>query len=103
MTSYFSNSIDQLNENEVTESESISSDISTSPASNISVHEASSNCQSIFRCNDFVKSEVFNTFYEDYVEFKHYVNDILKSVTPNSELLTSLSDENNFEKMKILL
>ena len=25
----------------------------------------------------------------------------MKSVTPNSELLTSLSDENNFEKMKI--
>ena len=101
MTSYFSNSIDQLNENEITESESISSDISTSQASNISVHEASSNFQPIFRCNDFVKSEVFNTFYEDYVEFKHYVNDIMKSVTPNSELLTSLSDENNCEKMKI--
>ena len=25
----------------------------------------------------------------------------MKSVTPNSELLTSLLDENNFEKMKI--
>ena len=29
-----------------------------------------------------------------------YVNDIMKSVNPNSELLTSLSDENNFEKTK---
>ena len=48
-----------------------------------------------------MKNEVFNTFYEDYVEFKHYVNDIMKSVTQNSELLTSLSDENNFEKTKI--
>ena len=46
------------------------------------------------------KYEVFNTFYEDYVKFKHYVNVIMKSVTPNSELLTSLSDENNCEKMK---
>ena len=52
-------------------------------------------------CNDFVKNEVFNTFFEDYVEFKHYVNDTMKSVTPNSELLTTLSDENNFEKTKI--
>ena len=101
MTSYFPISNDQLNENEVTESEPISSDISTSPASNSSVHETSSNCQPFFRCNDFVKDEVFNTFYEDYVEFKHYVNDIMKSVTPNSELLTSLSDENDLEKMKI--
>ena len=40
-------------------------------------------------------------FYEDYVEFKHYVNDTMKSVTSNSELLTSLSDKNNWEKMKI--
>ena len=55
------------------------------------------NCQSLFRCNDFVKNEVFNTFYEDYVEFEHYVNDIVKLVTP----ITSLLDENNFKKMKI--
>ena len=40
-------------------------------------------------------------FYEDYVEFKHYVNDTMKSVTSNSELLASLSDKNNWEKMKI--
>ena len=101
MTSYFPISDDKINENKVTESEPISSDISTSPPSNISVLETYSNCQPLFRCNDFVKNEVFNTFYEDYVEFKHYVNDIMKSVTPNSELLTSLSDENNFEKTKI--
>ena len=101
MTSYFPISNDQSNESEVTESQSISSDISTSPPSNTSVHETSSNCQPLFRFNDFVKNEVFNTFYEDYVEFKHYINDIMKPITPNSELLTSLSDENNFEKMKI--
>ena len=101
MTLYLPISNDQLNENEVAESEPISSDISTSPPLNTFVHETSSNCQPLFRCNDFVKNEVFNTFYENYVEFKHYVNDIMKSVTPNSELLTSLSDENNFEKMKI--
>ena len=103
MALYFPISSDQLNENEVTESQSISSDISTSPPSNISVHETSSNCQPSFRCNGFVKNEIFNTFYEDYVEFNHYINDIMKSVTLNSELLTSLSDENNFEKTKIKL
>ena len=94
MTSHFPIYNDQLNENKVTESEPISSGISTSPPSNISVHQTSSNCQPLFRCNDFVKNEVFNTFYEDYVECKHYVNDIMKSVTS----VTSLSDENNFEK-----
>ena len=71
------------------------------PSSNISVHETSSNCQPLFRCNDFVENQVFTTFYVDYVEFKHYVNDSMKSVTPNLELLTSLSDENNLEKTKI--
>ena len=75
----------------------ISSGISTSPPSNISAHQTSSNCQPLFRCNDFFKNEVFNTFYEDYVEFKHYVNDIVKLVT----VITDLSDENSFEKMKI--
>ena len=101
MVSYFPISNDQLNENEVTEREPISSDISTSPPSNTSVNETCSNYQPLFWCNDFVKNEVFNTFYEDYVEFKHYVNDTMKSVTSNSELLTSLSDKNNWEKMKI--
>ena len=80
MTSYFPISNEQLNENEVTESEPTSSDISTPPPSNISVHETSSNWRGL------VKNEVFNKFYEDYVEFKHYVNDIMKSVTPNLEL-----------------
>ena len=103
MTSYFPISNDQLSENEVTESRPISPDISTSPPSNISVHKTSSNCQPLFRYNDYVKNEVFSTFYEDYVEFMDHVNDIMKSVNPNSELLTSPSDENNFEKTKIKL
>ena len=42
ITSYFHIFNDQLNENEVTESEPISSDISTSPHSNTSVHEIAS-------------------------------------------------------------
>ena len=66
-------------------------------ASALHRHQNSSNCQPLFRCSDFVKNEVFNTFYEDYVEFKHYVNYTVKLVTPK----TSLSNENNFEKIKI--
>ena len=45
----------------------------------------------------FCQKWSFNTFYEHYVEFKHNVNDIIKSRTP----VTSLSDETNFEKTKI--
>ena len=81
MTPYFPISNDQLNVNNVTECEPISSCISTSQPSNISVHQTSSNNQPLFRFSDFVKNE-------DYVEFNHYVNDIAKLVTP----VTSLSD-----------
>lgn len=41
-------------------------------------------------------------FYEDYVEFKHYLNDIMKSVSSKSTPLTSLSDEMK-QKTKIKL
>ena len=40
-------------------------------------------------------------FSEDYVRFKHYVNDIMQSVTPNLELLASLSDEKSSAKTEI--
>lgn len=63
MTSYFVISNVQLDENEVTKTEPVSSMISTLPSSNISVHETSSNCQPLSRSNDFDKNEVFNTFY----------------------------------------
>ena len=48
-----------------------------------------------------MKNQIFNTSYEDYVEFNHYVNEIIKSVSPNSELLTRLSNGNNSQKTKI--
>ena len=64
MTSYFPISNDQLNENKVAESEPISSGIITSPPSNMSAHQTSSNSQPLLRCNDFVKNEIFNTFYQ---------------------------------------
>ena len=65
------------------------------------VRETFSNGQSLSWSNDFVKNQIFNTSYEDYVEFNHYVNEIIKSVSPNSELLTRLSDGNNSQKTKI--
>ena len=40
-------------------------------------------------------------FQYDYVELEHYANGIIKLVDPNSKFLTSLSDENNFQKTKI--
>ena len=48
MASYFPISNDQLDENEVTESEPIYLDISTPPLLNIFVHETSSNCRPLF-------------------------------------------------------
>ena len=70
----------------------MSLNINNPPSSNISVHETCpSNYQPVFRSEYFVKNEVFIMFCKDYVQFIHYVN----------ELLTSLSNENIFEKTKI--
>ena len=68
---------------------------------NTTVRETFSNGQPLSWSNDFVINQIFNTFYEDCVEFNHYVNEIIKSVSPNSELLTRLSNGNNSQKTKI--
>ena len=62
MTLYFLLSNDKLDENELTESKPICFDVSTPTSSDISVYETSSNSQPLFRCNDFVKNEVFKCF-----------------------------------------
>ena len=59
------------------------------------------NQRSAFRCNDYVRNEVFDTFYKDYLEFNHYMNDIIKTVTPSSEMVTNLSNDNVSLQMKI--
>ena len=51
--------------------------------------------------NNYVRNEVFDTFYEDYLEFKHYMNDIIKSIPPGNELVTNLSDDNASLQSKI--
>ena len=64
--------------------------------SNKSFHEVSpvTDQRSAFCCNDYVRNEVFETFYEDYLEFKFYMNDIIKTQTPSFELVNNLSNAN---------
>ena len=62
---------------------------------------SSSKPQKIFQCNDFVKNEIFDTFYEDYVEFKHYGNDVIETITPSSDLIKNLFNENVSKQKKI--
>ena len=37
--------------------------------------------------NIYVKNDVFGAFYEDYLEYKVYVNDILNTLVPKNDLL----------------
>ena len=57
--------------------------------------------RSAFRCNDYVRNEVFDTFHKGYLEFKHYMNDIIKRITPSSEMVTNLSNDNVSLQTKI--
>ena len=50
--------------------------------------------RSTFRSNLYGRNEVFDTFYEDHLEFKHYKNDIIKTITPRFEIVTNLSNDN---------
>ena len=58
---------------------------------------------SAFCCNDYIRNEVFDTFYQDYLELKHYMNDIIKTITPSFELVTNLSNDNVSLQAKIKL
>ena len=50
--------------------------------------------RSTFRSNLYVRNEVFDAFYEDHLEFKHYKNNIIKTITPRFEIVTNLSNDN---------
>ena len=85
-----------------------SSDSSTlpdTPEPNKSVHEVphATHQRSAFVCNDYVRKEVFDIFYKDNLEFKHYMNDIIKIITPSSEIVTNLSNDNVTLQTKITL
>ena len=50
--------------------------------------------------NIYVKNDVFEAFYEDYLEYKGYVNDILNTLIPKDDILHRLEKENTTEHSK---
>ena len=50
--------------------------------------------------NIYVKNDVFEAFYEDYLEYKGYVNDILNTLIPKDDILHRTEKENTTEHSK---
>ena len=50
--------------------------------------------------NIYVKNDVFEAFYEDYLEYKGYVNDILNTLIPEDDILHRIEKENTMEQSK---
>ena len=50
--------------------------------------------------NICVKNDVFEAFYEDYLEYKGYVNDILNTLIPKYDILHRIEKENTTEHSK---
>ena len=53
--------------------------------------------------HNFVSLELFNTFYDDYIEYKHYVNDVIQNISFNKELGKSFENETKSQQSKIKL
>ena len=53
--------------------------------------------------HNFVSLELFNTFYGDYIEYKHYVNDVIQNISSNKELGNSFKDETKSQQNKTKL
>ena len=47
--------------------------------------------------NIYVKNDVFEAFYGDYLEYKWYVNDILNTLIPKDDILYRIEKENTKE------
>ena len=47
--------------------------------------------------------ELFNTFYDDYIEYKHYVNDGTQNISFNKELGKSFENETKSQQSNIKL
>ena len=47
--------------------------------------------------------ELFNTFYDDYIEYKHYVNDVIQNISSDKELGKSFEGETKSQQSKIKL
>ena len=50
--------------------------------------------------NIYVKDDVFEAFYEDSLEYKGYVNDILNTLIPKDDILHRIEKENTTEHSK---
>lgn len=46
----------------------------------------------------FVMVELFNTFYNDYIEYNHYINDILEKLKVNGNVFSQFTETNDYEK-----
>lgn len=42
--------------------------------------------------------ELFNTFYNDYIEYNHYINDILEKLKVNGNIFSQFTETNDLEK-----
>ena len=50
--------------------------------------------------NIYVKNDVFEVFYEDYLEYKGYVNDMVNTLIPEDDILHQIERENTTEHSK---
>ena len=50
--------------------------------------------------NIYVKNDVFEVFYEDYLEYKGYVNDMVNTLIPKDDILYQIERENPTEHSK---
>ena len=46
----------------------------------------------------FVAVKLFNIFYDNYIEYKHYINDILENFKVNGNILSQFKKTNDLEK-----
>ena len=53
--------------------------------------------------HNYVSLELFNTFYDDYIECKHYVNHIIQNISSNKEFGNSFENETKPQQSKIKL
>ena len=47
--------------------------------------------------------ELFNTFYDDYIEYEHYINDAIQNVSSTKELGKSFENETKSQQSKTKL
>ena len=50
--------------------------------------------------NIYVKNDVFEVFYEDHLEYKGYVNDMVNTLIPKDDILYQIERENTTEHSK---